>query len=343
MKISRHQLQQAVEQGIISAEQARRLEEWAAGHSPGTPSFTLTNVLYYLGGLLAIGAMTLFMSLGWEAFGGFALLAIACAYAGAGLVLVEFFRRRNLAVPAGICAVFVVALTPMAVYGLLKGMGWWMNGLSYRDYHYLIRWNWVVMELATLAVGSIMAWRYRYPFLLMPIGATLWYMSMDLADMLGGGQWNFRYGAWVSVWFGLVHLLLALWVDIRSRRSLDYAFWLYLFGVLTFWGGLSSMQPSGEWSRLVYLLINILLVGAGVALVRRVFVIFGGLGISLYLGHLAFEIFQDSWFFPFALTLIGLALVGAGIWWQRNEERIGQQVEGLLPGPLRETLARRKC
>jgi hypothetical protein len=31
--------------------------------------------------------------------------------------------------------------------------------------------------------------------------------------------------------------LLAFRVDVRSRHSRDYAFCLYLFGVLTFWGG----------------------------------------------------------------------------------------------------------
>jgi hypothetical protein len=49
---------------------------------------------------------------------------------------------------------------------------------------------------------------------------------------------------------------------------------------------------------------------------RRVFAVFGGLGVAGYLGYLASHLFRDSLLFPFALTLIGLAVIGAGLWWQ---------------------------
>lgn len=66
MKITRKSLDEAVDEHIISAEQANRLYEHLASR-PGTgPVFNFTNVLYYLGGLIAIGAMTLFMNLGWS-------------------------------------------------------------------------------------------------------------------------------------------------------------------------------------------------------------------------------------------------------------------------------------
>ena len=82
-----------------------------------------------------------------------------------------------------------------------------------------------------------MLWRYRLPFLVMPIAVTLWYMSMDLTPYLFGeadATWELRKR--VSLWFGLLIVLLAFWVDIRTRHDKDYAFWLYLFGVVAFWG-----------------------------------------------------------------------------------------------------------
>lgn len=342
MNITSRQLELAVDKKILSAEQALELKEFIRTLPATGSRFDFTNMLYYLGGMLAIGAMTLFMNLGWEAFGGWGIFMISCLYAVGGLKLVGFFKRKNLHVPAGICAVFVVALTPLAIYGLQRGMGWWVDDLTYREYHRFIRWNWVFMELGTLAVGSLMAWKHRYPFLLMPIAFTLWYMSMDLTAMITGNRIDRQLAALVSIWFGVAHILLALWVDIRSRNSADYAFWLYIFGVMTFWGGLSSMAPSGEWSRFCYMLVNLGLIFLGVVLLRRVFVIFGAIGISIYLGHLAATIFKESWFFPISLTLIGLGIVLLGTWWQHHEQEVTMRLQSFLPEPMRELLGRRR-
>ncbi len=342
MNITPRQLELAVTENILSAEQARALTRFVRTLPGSEARFDFTHILYYLGGMLAIGAMSLFMNLGWEAFGGWGIFFISCLYAGGGLRLLRFFQQRNLHVPAGICAVFVVVLTPLAIYGLQRGTGWWVDGPAYREYHHFIRWNWVFMELGTLAVGSFMAWRHRYPFLLMPIAFTLWYMSMDLTAMLTGGRIDWQLAALVSVWFGIAHILLAFWVDIRSRNSADYGFWLYIFGVMTFWGGLTSMEPSGEWSRFCYMLVNLGLIFMGVLLLRRVFVIFGALGITIYLGHLAATIFKDSWFFPISLTLIGLGIVLLGTWWQRYEQEVTARLQKFLPVPVQELLGARR-
>jgi hypothetical protein len=186
-----------------------------------------------------------------------------------------------------------------------------------------------------------MAWRYRYPFLVMPVAVTLWYMSMDMAEMLTGGAADYEFKAFVSMWFGLLTTLIAFWVDIRSRRTGDYAFWLYLFGVMAFWGGLSLMESDSELSRFVYFVINLLLIGAGATLGRRVFVVFGGLGVAGYLGHLAYDVFEDSLLFPFVLTLIGLAVIFLGVQWQRHEAAITRGLRSLLPVELRELLESR--
>ncbi len=341
MKISRQQLQQAADEGILSTDQAVALYDYL-NRQPGTaPVFNLTHILYYLGGLTAIGAMTLFMNLGWEEFGGWGILAISVVYAGVGLLLTTRFEQAGHLIPAGICATFVLAITPLAIYGLQQGMGWWPDDTTYRAYHQYIKWHWIYLEFGTLIAGAIMAWRYRYPFLVMPIAATLWYLSMDMADMLTGGDADIEFKAFVSLWFGLLTTLIAFWVDIRSRRTGDYAFWLYLFGVLAFWCGLTMQHSDNELSKFLYFLTNLGLIGCGAVLVRRVFVVFGALGCAGYLEHLASSIFQDSWLFPFALTAIGLGIIYLGILWQRHEAKITGKVQSLLPQALRELLAAR--
>ncbi|WP_421870580.1 DUF2157 domain-containing protein [Motiliproteus sp.] len=342
MKLTRQQLDRAVEQHILDSTQAQRLLEFLRDNPAPGARFDFTHLLYYLGGLVAIGAMTLFMNLGWESFGGWGVFAIALLYLVAGLGLASRFERLQHPIPAGICATFAVCLTPLAVFGLQQELGFWPDGEHYRDYHRYIEWHWLMMELATLAVGAMVAWRYRYPFLLMPIAVTLWYLSMDLVAMINDGDYDFKLRSLVSIYFGLLVMFGAFWVDIRSRHSLDYAFWLYLFGVLTFWGGLTMQDSNSELGKLGYFGVNLLLIGLGALLVRRVFVVFGGLGCCAYLGHLAFDLFEDSWLFPIALSLIGLLIIYLGIVWQRHEQRISRKLQTLLPGALRELLQARR-
>ena len=341
MKISEKQLEQAIAERIITREQVENLQAFIRTHPDSGPRFDFTHILYYLGGMLAIGAMSLFMNLGWETFGGWGIVCLCLLYAAAGLGLTNYFQRKRLIIPAGICATFVTALTPLAIYGLQQGLGMWPEETTYRQFHHCIRWHWLYMELGTLAAGSIMAWKYRYPFLIMPVAFTLWYMSIDLAPMLNGDRYDYTFNALISLWFGLATVLLAFWVDIRSRGRGDYAFWLYLFGVVAFWGGLTSQHSDNELSRFFYCLINLGLIGVGVVLVRRVFVVFGALGCSAYVGHLAATVFKNSWIFPISLTIIGLGVVFLGVWWKKNERRVTAKVHSLLPESFAELLRQR--
>lgn len=341
MELSRAHLREAVEKGLLDEGQAAGLWAFLEARAVSRPGFRLTHILYYLGGLIAIGAMTLFMNLGWEQFGGWGLMAISAGYAAGGVLLTEHLKKRGLAIPAGITAAFVVALTPLAVYGFQEAMGWWADGRVYRDYHRFIDWRWIFMELATLASGAVMLWRYRLPFLVMPVAATLWYMSMDLAlYVVGTTDLDWALRRLVSLWVGLGITLLAFWVDVRSRTGRDYAFWLYIFGVTAFWGGLSFSHSDSELDKFLYFCINIGLILVGAALRRRVFAVFGGLGAAGYLGYLAWEVFRDSLLFPFVLTFIGLGVIWLGVLWQRHEAAVSLRLRRRLPAPLRELAER---
>lgn len=343
MELNRSLLKEATESGLIGEQQAERLWEFLNERNRDTPSFRTTHILYYLGGLIAIGAMSLFMTLGWERFGGWGLFFIALAYAGTGLWLTEhFLNRKHLPIPAGITATFVVVLTPLAMYGVQAAMGWWAEGRVYREYHTHIDWRWMFMELSTLATGAVMLWRYRLPFLVLPVAVTLWYMSMDLTPFIFNDQdltWELR--KFVSLWVGLLIVLLAFWVDVRTRHDKDYAFWLYLFGVIAFWGGLSMMHSDSELNKFIYLCINLTMITAGAMLSRRVFAVFGGLGAAGYLGHLAYDVFKDSMMFPFVLTVIGLGVIYLGIVWQRHEKVISSKLRELLPPAVKELIENR--
>lgn len=341
MKISKALLKQAAAAHIISVQQADELYDFLVDKSAARPTFSFTHVLYYLGGLLAIGAMAIFMNLGWESFGGAAIVMICLLYGLFALALTQQFKRKGLVIPAGITATFVVCLTPLAIYGLQLWLGVWPDDSLYRDYHRDIKWHWLYMELGTLAVGLVMIWRYKYPFLVLPLAFTLWYLTMDITAMLSGADDNWQLRQLVSLYTGLLIIALAIWVEIRSHSQADYAFWLYLCGALAFWGGLSTLSSDSELAKFGYFCINLAMIGVGVLLVRRIFVVLGAIGCCGYLGYLAWDLFEESWLFPVVLTMIGLLIVYLGIVWQRHEHLISQGARRLLPAPLRAWLEAR--
>ena len=346
MQLQRRTLDEAIAARILSEAQAAELWQFLEARHADTPSFKPAHILYYLGGLVAVGALTLFMTLGWERFGGPGLLAISAAYFVVAVALTRHFMGRALRIPAGLTAVLAIATVPLAVYALQHVLGFWpaTGPNAYRDYHYLIDWRWILMELATLAAAAAALWRWRLPFLVLPVAVTLWYMSMDVTAFLLGGHAHEFFsdaGKRVSTAFGLGMVFFAVGVDFRSRDDADYAFWLYVFGVLTFWGGLSSMNSGSELSKLGYCLVNVALIAFGAMLSRRVFAVFGGLGIAGYLGHLSHTVFRDSLLFPIALTAIGLGIVACGVAWQRHERRLGEWLRQGLPPAMRELAERR--
>lgn len=357
MTVKREDLQAAADAGVLNPAEIDGLLDFLQQRRAAVPQrarFSGTHILYYLGGMLAISAASLFTTLAVEVLGMGALLALTLAYALVALKVASLLEKRGFAIPAGIFATLALALVPLAVYALQHLLGMWPEArgdMHYRDFHRIIDWRWLLMELATLAAGVALLWRFRYPFLVMPLAVTLWYMGMDVVPALvmqagfdgtgwfGGPAWELRKT--ISLVFGMVMLLLAFFVDLRARHSQDYAFWLYLFGLLSFWGALSMMGSGALAGKLAYLAINFGLVFIGAVLARRVFAVFGGIGIAMVLGDLSWNLFKDSFAFVLVLTLLGFALIGLGLWWSKREAVLAARMRGWLPADLRELLEAR--
>jgi len=354
-------IEAAVRRGAINPAQAHAL--WAEWADPGNPRrvvrksvaaaplpmpetarFTFSHVLYYFGGLLTIGAMSLFMTLAWSAFGAWGSAALAAGYLLAAWRVAEHLKGKDLPIPAGILATLAVCLVPLLVWSVQVGLGLWPEGgdSHFAQYHQHINWRWLTLEFATLAAAVVMLRAMQLPFMVMPVAVTLWYLNMDVAHLLmqkDGFDWQFTRD--VSLVFGLGTCALAVWVDVRTRQATedaarqDFAFWLYIFGAIMFWAGLSLRESDSEWGKAGYAALNVGLVFWGAAIGRRVFTVLGGLGVALYLGYLSHRVFQDSLGFTFALTVLGLGVVALGVWWQRREAAIQAALAGWLPEPVR--------
>ncbi|MCX7117751.1 MAG: DUF2157 domain-containing protein [Legionellales bacterium] len=342
MKISKAILDKAVLQNVLKSQDAHALYEFLQNEQGQESGFDLTQVLYYFGAFLALSAMSIFMNKGWQAFGGWGIFALSLVYMVLGLWLSKTFQKRSFIPPSGLCALFVVCLTALSIYAFQLGMGWWPEGGIYRDYHSGPKWNCFFMELGTLIVGFIMAYRYRYAFMIIPLIVTAWYLSIDITAMTAGTSPDFTLTASVSLFFGLISLLIAFWINRRQPHTLDYAFWIYLLGSLSFWGGLTCQESHHEFSKFLYLCINLLLMGVGVILLRKIFVFLGALGCCLYIGHLTAQIFQNSGLFPLSLTVIGFMVVYLGTLWQKNAATITHRAQSMLPKAMQDFLPTRQ-
>ncbi len=309
-------------------------------HYKERPRFDLPHVAYYFGALIVISAMGWFMTEAWEKFGGGGIFIISTVYALcfvlAGRML---WHQQGLKIPGGLLFTMAVGMTPLAIYGLERLAGFWPQGDPgvYRGYHIWIKGSWFLMEVATIAAAMAALKYIRFPFLTAPIAFSLWYMSMDLTPLLfGKTDFLGDERLWVSVLFGLVILLIAYLIDRRTRD--DYAFWLYLFGMLSFWGGLSLMKSDSELNKFIYCVINIGLMFISILLQRRVFIVFGTLGVFGYIGYLAHRVFRDSLIFPFALSFIGIAIIYLGIRYQRDRDKWETIFLKIIPDGLKRYL-----
>jgi hypothetical protein len=305
-------------------------------HSNAAPRFEAAHIAYYLGSLLIIGAMGWFITSAWDGLSGLTLTAIALAYAlvfgAAGSFL---WKRPATRIPGGLLTAVAVCMTPLAVYGIERQLGWWpsTNPGSYANFHPYINGSWIVMEIATILVAAIALKFIRFPFILAPAAYALWYMSMDATAFFFGHSWNFHQECWISVGFGVVMLAVGYFAD--GYRDADFSFWFYLFGLLCFSGGLSLLGNGSQLGKAVYCLIHLGLIVLSIVLQRRAFLVFGGLGVFAYLADEATSFFRNSFGFTLGLTLIGIVFIAAGILYKKNEAALTEALSPLIPERIR--------
>ncbi len=301
--------------------------------------FDLVHLLWYAGALIVIGAMGLFSTLAFDQMGGKALAATALVYAMlfalAGHVL---WHRRNLRTPGGLLVATAVAMMPLAVYGIQDAMEWWGPGGDpgrYNGFFVWVKSSWLPMEIATVLAGILALRFYPFAFIVAIIAVALWFMSMDLTPWIVGDDFGWTARRKVSMVFGLAVLALAWIVDVKRSQKQDFAFWLHLCGLLAFWGGLTLSESSSEIGKAIYCLINVALVLLSVFLMRRAYSLFGAIGIAVYLGHLANEVFKNALFFPFVLSFIGILIIAAGLLLHRHRGTLSAWMSNILPHPLK--------
>ena len=323
IKIGEEQLQKAVVDAGLSPELAQRLWAELSSSPESEARFEAAHVGYYFGALLVIGAMGWFMTSGWDRFEGWQLFAIAGGYAVIFVIVGRrLWARPMFRIAAGLLLTMAVCMVPLAVYGLERQFHLWpaADPGSYTRFHPYINASWVLMEVATVAASVVALRFFPFPFLTAPAAYALWYMSMDATALMFGKTWGWEQECRISVAFGLVMLIAAFLVDRRTK--LDFAFWGYLFGLLTFSGGLSLLGSGSQLAKLGYCVIHLGMIVIALLLERRVFLIFGGLGVFTYLCSEAYGYFRNSTAFPFVLSILGIGLIVAAMQFKKHESAL---------------------
>ncbi len=331
ISVSFSDIRDAAAAGVITVEEADALIHWLGSQTPApavaietAKGLNLATVAYYFGALLMISACAWFLGDKWQTLGSAGVLATCLIYFALAAALGLWVRGRGYVVGGGLLITVAVCLTPLIAYSVEDLTGLWpaQPPDAYKDYYPQVHGSWIVMELATIVVALAALLRVRFGFLTAPIAFSFWFFSMDIAFYIfAEAAYERNMRAWISVAVGVPTILLGYalgrTLNKPETKSDDFAFWCYLFGLMAFWGGLSAMDSDSELGRFLYLLVNIGLVAISLWLRRSVFLIFGAIGIFIYLGHLAYEVFKDSVLFPFVLVLLGLLIIVSTIFGQK--------------------------
>ena len=169
-----------------------------------------------------------------------------------------------------------------------------------------------------MVVGLIyLVFFVQFPFLLMPMSFSLWFLSMDITPVLtflGMEMYDLRLK--VSMAFGVGLMLAGRGMEWVYGSEPDFGYWLYLFGLISFWFAFtfSGSIPTGL-TKSLYLLVNITLVLIGSYLDRVTFKLFGTVGAVLVSSTIFYtrEDTQKSVVFWIMKALVAIALLSQAI------------------------------
>ena len=329
MKYTDKQLREAVINEIFSDEQVIKFKEFVNKNDDQTTKFQ--KVLYYGGGLLIISAMTWLMGTSWSNFGAVGMTLVSAIYFIVFFIggFYIFFKKR-LEIAGGLLFSVSIAVIPLLVFSILRAFEFWPEGWEYDDYYVWVRGKWIILEISVILVALPILLKTKFPFIVFLIAGSLWFFSMDIVPIIyekTNITWTER--AIVSNIFGLFMIGIGYFMDIKFKK--DYAFWMYLFGLITLSSGLSVFYNDNVLSFTLLGAINVLLILFSIFINRNVFLIFGTIGLTQFLSRLSWVFFKGSVIFPFALTIIGILLILLGIYFQKNKNNIQEKTIKRLP------------
>lgn len=344
----RADLRAAVEAGIITRDQAGRLEAFLAkralpveaglaGQTENLRFLNNFNDIFITIGIvvLAVGLTAITGLMFGPQFGTLAMRGNAGAYGALLLMpvaivmwlLSEYFgRRRRMLLPT---------MATIAIFTLYSGLSFGMiaSGLTGANAETVSNFMGAWKTLGNAGVGTFIGcgaaaalawWRFRLPFCMFLIAVSAAAAAYTFAGFFGDA--GIVLGGLLSLLIGLATLGAAIWFDQkdpgRITRDGDSAFWLHMAAAPQIILGLRGMvmgSPTGTPNTVEAMILLACLIGLGIlslALNRRALIVSSLLSFWLALGSVvgAFGGGGSTTFIATAL-LLGTGIIALGGGW----------------------------
>ena len=330
-------LQRAVERGVLSQEQLDALladpDQSADSEEPAeaAEAFNAITIAYYVGAFVVLFGFGWFLVDRWRALGPAGVLAVTTLYTALFLGTAYVLRRQRFSFAAAFATLLAVGMTPLITWSVMELTGVWPDRVPNRcefDAPWLLacRGKWIVIELMTILTSLIALRTVRYAILMKPIAVSLLVLTFHTTESLFGYTFSSTAAGWAVTAAASLMLLLAYIVDRRNDTDQDYAFWLYLPGLLAAFAGIQMVWSFDHSLRHVLIVIAIAAMTIAVYLRRRLFLAFGAVCFIWYLGFLAFDVFKGVVALPIILATAGLLVILGAVWAQRNYPRLVARV-----------------
>jgi hypothetical protein len=331
MERNDRRLDAAVALGIITAQQAEAIRAIApapGARAPRPPrAIDAAAIGYVLGAITVVAAMGWFLADRWEWLGPGGALATAVLYGAILIVVSRRLDREGFATPAGLAMLLAVGTVPVATIALNELLGLFVrvpfDGCHTSDFDLLAcRGEELLVELVTIAAALVALRRVRFAPLVLPAAGLSLRLLFHLVDALGASPMGYGTQGWVWAIGASLTAAAAYTAERRQSDDLDVAFWLHAVSVVA--AITATLQVVGSEEFYKHLLPAGAVVAFAYALLMRRFVhvVLGMLWFTGYVFWLAASVFRDSPAFPIVLAALGIGVIVATVWVQRNAERL---------------------
>ena len=333
--ISAHDLDRAVEVGIISAEQ--RLALLALVSPPGDAArrgFNAMNIAYWTGGIAVLVAFAWILIARWTVLGAGGVLLVTITYSGVFALTAHTLQRYGFHSAARVVTVLLVGMAPVVTWSLMALSGQWDPYPPYRGDMvppFTSDWNdlrWLPIDLATILASLIALRRVHYGVLGLPLALACAALGVHAMPLLLDQALIRAMDGRLALLLAAILLAFGYAVDQRTGADEDYATWFYAVGLAAL---LPAMFYYWDRSRLITahatLGVSLMLAYTALRLRRRLFLLASLIGFLAYLTYLTFDVFKTDVGYPIVLATLGLLTILLAVWVQRRFPSIVQRMD----------------
>jgi len=281
-----------------------------------------------LGVLLVIGAHAWWSTKGYQAMGIGIVLVLTLLWQAGFLWAAEWAKRAGHGLLESGFAAIVAFYTPLPIFSLEKLLGVDFEHENYRDFYPWISGGWVFMEVGSILVAGALLYRYRRPFLALPLTLFTGFLLIDgTVRLFGDGFDDDTLLKGVVLAGGIVVGLVGVFLDYKGWRR--FAFWPHLTSIWLVAWGLPLCTGDRTWPLFLVAAVDLLV---GIWLARIVYLAAGGV-----IGWIAISINAHGALFPFLLMAGGILFIVAAIWLAKADSPLRRWLdERTLPAPQRD-------